>query len=255
MYYIKIIANFQKTVSNLLYSQHLYVSIPQSGIDLNTYPINWTKNWMIAYGVFGKVSSIDPQKTYDYHTAFDIKPTEVVYNVDLDMKRKKILKIALDKTKNNGLRAESTNETSTTLLDSFNGKRVVCWLTKKGTGGTPTVKASVSNYSATLTLSSALASQSNYTFRKSSEDATIHKVMYSPNFYDLDSIEFHTILIQESLFIYKRKIEMSKFAFSSYQKIFLDLRNAFRGGPFDKNDFLKELNIQWNPVNTTTNGP
>ena len=56
---------------------------------------------MIAYGVFGKVSSIDPQKTYDYHTAFDIKPTEVVYNVDLDMNRKKILNIAPDKTKNN----------------------------------------------------------------------------------------------------------------------------------------------------------
>ena len=42
---------------------------------------------------------------------------------------------------------------------------------------------------------------------------------------------------------YKRKIEMSKFAFSAYQKILLDLRTALRGWPFDKNDFLKELNI------------
>ena len=42
---------------------------------------------------------------------------------------------------------------------------------------------------------------------------------------------------------YKQKIEMSKFAFSTYQKILLDLRTALRGGPFDKNDFLKELNI------------
>ena len=88
MYYIKIIVNFQKTVANL-YSLDLYVNKPQAGIDLNTYPKNWTNNWMIAYGVFGKVSSIDPQKTYDYHTAFDIKPTEVVYNVDLDMNRRK----------------------------------------------------------------------------------------------------------------------------------------------------------------------
>ena len=101
MYYIKIIVNFQKTVSNLLYSLHLYVNILQAGIDLNTYPANWTKNWIIAYGVFGKVSSVDPQKTYDYHMAFDIKPTEVVYNVHLDMKRKKILNIAPDKTRNN----------------------------------------------------------------------------------------------------------------------------------------------------------
>ena len=101
MYYIKIIVNFQKTVTNLFYSLDLYVNIPQAGIDLNTYTTNWTKNWIITYGVFGKVSSIDPQKTYDYQTALDIKPTEVVYNVDLVMYRKKILNIAPDKTRNN----------------------------------------------------------------------------------------------------------------------------------------------------------
>ena len=103
------------------------------------------------------------------------------------------------KLKTNGLRAGTTNETSITLLDSFNGKRVVFWLTKKGTGGDLTVKASVSNYSGTLTLSSALASQSTYTFRIFSEDTVIYRVMYSPNFYDFDSSEFHTILVQEKL--------------------------------------------------------
>ena len=82
----------------MLYSLQLHVNIPQVGNDLSTYPANWTRNWIIAYGVFGKVSSVDPQKPYDYHTAFDIKPTEVVYNVDLDMNRQKILNIAPDKT-------------------------------------------------------------------------------------------------------------------------------------------------------------
>ena len=278
---------------------------------------------MIAYGVFGKVSSIDPQKTYDYHTAFDIKPTEVVYNVDLDMNRNKILNIAADKTKNNsaatvkmvkdletklspytknnayreifeefydlsdasnykiiigvsgimvsgilpniyfprmdvaniwedGLRIKnttlslelfskrsfticvvmqlwlnrsfsiktlmsngayerphliydkttkklklqtnghgSTNETSITLLNSFNGKRVVFWLTKKGTGVVLTAKASISNHSAILTLGSTLKSQSTYIFRIFSEDTVIYRVMYTPNFDYFDSIEFH----------------------------------------------------------------
>ena len=42
---------------------------------------------------------------------------------------------------------------------------------------------------------------------------------------------------------YKRKIEMSKFAYRTYQKVLLDLRTALRGGSFNKNDFLKELNI------------
>ena len=100
----------------------------------------------------------------------------------------------------NGLRAGSTNETSITLLNSFNGKRVVFWLTKKGTGGDLTVKASISNYSGTLTLSSALASQSNYKFKIYSEDAVIYRVMYSPYFFDLDSIAFHTIILQEKLY-------------------------------------------------------
>ena len=331
MYYIKIIVNFQKTVSGTFYSLDLYVDIPQVGIDLNTYPKNWTNNWMIAYGVFGKVSSIDPQKTYDYHTAFDIKPTEVVYNVNLDMNREKILNSTPDKTKNNsaatvkmvkhlerklsphatnnayreifeefydlsdasnykitigvsgimvsgilpniyfprmdianiwegGLRITnttlslelfskrsftlcvvmqlwlnrsfsiktlmsngvyekpdliydkttkilklqtnghgSTNETSITLLNSFNGKRVVFWLTKKGTGGDVTAKASISNHSATLTLCSTLISQSTYTFRIFSEDTVIYRVMYTPNFHEFDSIEFHRIMLQEKL--------------------------------------------------------
>ena len=44
---------------------------------------------------------LDPNKTYDYHTAFDIQPTAVVYNVDLDMNRKKILNIAPDKSRHN----------------------------------------------------------------------------------------------------------------------------------------------------------
>ena len=37
---------------------------------------------------------------------------------------------------------------------------------------------------------------------------------------------------------------MAKFAYTTYQKILLDLRTALRGGSFDKNDFLKELNIR-----------
>ena len=99
----------------------------------------------------------------------------------------------------NGLKTGSTNETSITLLNSFNGKRVAFWLTTKGTGGDLTVKASISNYSGTLTLSSALASQSTYTFRIFSEDVTIYKIMYTPNFQDLDSLEFHRIMVQEKL--------------------------------------------------------
>ena len=56
---------------------------------------------MIAYGILGTTNNLDPDKTYDYHTAFDIKPTEVEYNVDINANNKKILNIALDKNSNN----------------------------------------------------------------------------------------------------------------------------------------------------------
>ena len=36
---------------------------------------------------------------------------------------------------------------------------------------------------------------------------------------------------------------MSKYAFTTYQKVLLDLRTAQRGGSFDKNNFVKELDI------------
>lgn len=101
MYYIKIIINLKKTAPDPLYSLHLYADIKQNGGDFNMYPANWTKNWIIAYGVFGKTSSIDPPKTYDYHTAFDIKPTKVFYNVDLDMNQKKLTNVSLDTNDNN----------------------------------------------------------------------------------------------------------------------------------------------------------
>ena len=102
----------------------------------------------------------------------------------------------------------STNETSLTLIDSCNGKRVVFWLTKKGTGGDITAKASISNHSGTLTkfnfnistsLSSTLTSQSTHTFRIFSEDTVIYRVTYTPNFHDFDSLEFHRIMLQEKL--------------------------------------------------------
>ena len=56
---------------------------------------------MITYGIVGTMSNLDPDKVYDYHTAFDIHPTQVVYNVNINTNNKKMLNIALDKNNNN----------------------------------------------------------------------------------------------------------------------------------------------------------
>ena len=101
MYYHKLLVTVNKTADSTPYFLHIQDVIAQSGIDLNTYLTNFNKYYLIAYGILGETMDLDPNKTFDYHTGFDIKPPEVVYNVDLDMNRKKILNIVLDQTKNN----------------------------------------------------------------------------------------------------------------------------------------------------------
>ena len=36
---------------------------------------------------------------------------------------------------------------------------------------------------------------------------------------------------------------MSKYAYTTYQKILADLKTSPRGGPFNKQNFLKEVNV------------
>ena len=101
MYYHRIIVNFRKLSSGNKFFLHILVNIPQDGTDLAEYPRQFSGVYIIAYGIIGTVSNIDPDKVYDYHTAFDIKPTEVVYNVDINANNKKILNINLDRNSNN----------------------------------------------------------------------------------------------------------------------------------------------------------
>ena len=103
MYYHRIIVNFRKLSSGNRFFLHILVNIPQDGTDLAVYPRQFSGVYIITYGIVGTFSNIDPDKVYDYHTAFDIKPTEVVYNVDINANNKKILNIALDKNNSNSV--------------------------------------------------------------------------------------------------------------------------------------------------------
>ena len=102
-------------------------------------------------------------------------------------------------TKKLKLQTTGYDETSITIPNSFNGKRVVFWLTKKGSGRSVVVKASISNYVSTLTQNSTFVATDNYKFKVFSEDTVIHKLIYSSNFYDFDSEQYHSIMIQEKL--------------------------------------------------------
>ena len=321
MYYHRVIINFKKLTTGNRFFIHILVNIPNNGNDLSVYPIQFSNVYIIAYGIMSAVSNIDADKVYDYHTAFDIKPTQVVYNVDINANKKRILNIALDKNQNNsaatvgmvkelipfttnyvyrqyfeefydftdadiyGLNKTSsgvvfnslhpnitlpnkhladirkerlnvnnytitfnpsgnfTNFTlcivfyhfsnrdfalvkknsqdnqallsltfskiagyltliSNSLRDSFslpstfNGKKIVLWLSQSV--DSIVTKVNISNYSSTLKLDNA-----NYTtdqdFDFTTDDGVLSKIMFSPNFYDFDSVQFHRVMIQEKI--------------------------------------------------------
>ena len=93
--------NFRKAAPSHPYFLHILVDIPQDGTDLAVYPKNFTGVYVIAYGILGRVSDVDADKVYDYHTAFDIKPTEVSFNVDINTNQKAIKNIKLERNSNN----------------------------------------------------------------------------------------------------------------------------------------------------------
>ena len=321
MYYHRIIINFKKLTTGNKFFIHILVNIPNNGNDLSVYPIQFSNVYIIAYGITNTVSNIDADKVYDYHTAFDIKPTEVEYNVDINANNKRIFNIALNKTNNSSaatvgmvkelipfttnyvyrqyfeelydftdaniyglsstssgvvinslhpnitlpnkhlsdIRKEGLNVNNYTvsfnpsgnftnytlclifyhwsnrnfalakknsqnnqgllsltfskvagyltllsnnkrdffsLTSSFDGKKIVLWLAESV--DTIVTKVNISNYSSTLTLAN-----SNYTtdqnFDFITDDGVLSKLMFSPNFYDFDSVQFHKVMIQEKI--------------------------------------------------------
>ena len=82
------------------------------------------------------------------------------------------------------------------LPSNFNGKKIVLWLTQSV--DSIILKSNISNYSSTLTLNI-----SNYTigqyFYFITDDGVLSKIMFSPNFYDFDSEQFHRVMLQEKL--------------------------------------------------------
>ena len=97
-------------------------------------------------------------------------------------------------TKKLKLQTNDDDEDSITVLNSFNGKRVVFWLTKNGTGFRLVVKASISNHSATLVRLSNLSSQNNYKFQLTSEDVVIRSNVFSKFL----RLRFHAISLKKN---------------------------------------------------------
>ena len=83
-----------------------------------------------------------------------------------------------------------------TIPSSFNGKRIVVWLAEDFSQNI--TKAKISNYNSILSLQIVrYAKEQEFVF--TTEDGVISKLMYSPNFYDTDSEQFHKVMLQEKL--------------------------------------------------------
>ena len=82
------------------------------------------------------------------------------------------------------------------LPSSFDGKKIVLWLAESV--DTIVTKVNISNYSSTLTLAAANHTINQY-FDFITDDGVLSKIMFSPNFYDFDSVQFHRVMIQEKI--------------------------------------------------------
>ena len=87
-------------------------------------------------------------------------------------------------------------KSSFTIPNDFNGKKIVIWLTENFDANITKVK--ISNYSAILSLQTVRYSNEQY-FAFKTEDGVISKIMFSPNFYDDDSEQYHKVMLQEKL--------------------------------------------------------
>ena len=94
------------------------------------------------------------------------------------------------------LEVDRNVSTSFTSLNSFNGKKIVIWLTESFNSNV--AKLNISNYSSTLTLNSTVYANDQY-WTLNIDDGVIYRLMSSPNFYDIGSDQFHKVMLQEKL--------------------------------------------------------
>ena len=90
-----------------------------------------------------------------------------------------------------------TGATHIDLPDSFNGKKVVLWLTEYS--NINIIKASISNYSATLTRNTPPVNSGRNNFQLITEDGMFYRLMYSTKFHDFDSEVYQRVMPQEKL--------------------------------------------------------
>ena len=105
-----------------------------------------------------------------------------------------LLKLNYDITNNSVNLTVSKTTQSFTMPSDFNGQKIVLWLTENF--DTNVTKIKISNYNSTITIP-AVQYNVNQRWKFTTEDGVLNRLMYSPNFYDFDSEQFHKVMLQE----------------------------------------------------------
>ena len=75
-------------------------------------------------------------------------------------------------------------------------KKIVIWLVENFSNNI--TRGKISNYNALLDLRS-VRYTNEQKFEFTTEDGVLSKIMFSPNFYNTDSEQYHKVLLQEKL--------------------------------------------------------
>ena len=82
------------------------------------------------------------------------------------------------------------------MPSNFHGKKIVIWLAENFSSNV--TKAIISDYNSTLTIPAAYYTY-NQDFVFTAEGGVLSKILFSPNFYDTDSDQYHKVILQEKL--------------------------------------------------------
>ena len=120
-----------------------------------------------------------------------------LYKLDTNLnQRPNLLELNYSSNRNTLILDVSSLTSQLTMPSSFNGKKIVIWLAEDFSQNITKVK--ISNYSAILSLQAVrYTNQQKFVF--TTQDGVLSKIMFSPNFYDTDSEQYHKVLLQEKL--------------------------------------------------------
>ena len=108
----------------------------------------------------------------------------------------RLVNIYYNKTNNKVTLTVNNTNSEIPMLTEFSGKKIVIWLIEDSNQNITKVK--ISNYNSILSLP-VVRYTNNQNFVFMTQDGIIDKIIFSPNFYDTDSVEYHKIILQEKL--------------------------------------------------------